>query len=439
MKLNRFLPLLLLLILSAVMTYGQTVERLDNGLRLITASTTASQMVSITVLIDYSALDEQPSLQGLRAVLLDSMMQGTELENGTALRRTLTAAGGILQSQVHQDMLEITISIPADGFPTALNVISEFVTHPLLSRSAVDATVQQQLTISQQEPQGALPISDDIAHSSLFAHHPYSGSIHGKPETLIKINAATVLWAYQHYVTPARTIISVAGRCNPEDVKILMQGSLGNWLAPTVALPPARFTDEPIELTTTKTIIKEREVKNTCVMLAFPVCGAANPDSIPLRVLESLLSGGTGSRLFRNVREEKRLAYDVATNYPVQANSSEFSVFALTDAVAMEAAKSALVAELAKVQTEKVTNEELQRAKAYLKTHYLLSHQYSSQYSFDLAWQELIGVGVKADMLLPTKIDAVTADDLQRVARAYFTHYYLIVTMPQVLPAPGIK
>ncbi len=439
MKMLRLLPLALLLLIFTCTTRSQQLEKLDNGVRLITTSTTASQMVAITVLIDYSALDEQPNLLGLRAVLLDAMMQGSELENAASLRRTLTAAGGTMQSQVHPDMLEITISIPADGFVTALNNLTEVLTHPVLSDAGINAAIQLQQLYAQQPSVGALVIADDIARNNLFARHPYSASAHGTPESLLRKNPATVRWAYQHFVTPSRTIISVAGRCDADDVRLLAQGAFGNWLTPAVALPPARYTDEPAELRATKLILKEESVSNTCVMLAFPVCGAANPDSVPLRVLESLLSGGTGSRLFRNIREDKRLAYDVSTNYPIQANSSEFAVYALTEARYMEATKSALVAELAKVQTEKVTDEELARARAYLKSRYLLSHQYSSQLAFDLGWYELIGQGTTADQRYSAQIDAVTADDLQRVARAYFTHYYLIVTMPHVLPAPGIK
>jgi len=123
----------------------------------------------------------------------------------------------------------------------------------------------------------------------------------------------------------------------------------------------------------------------------------------------------------------------VSTQFPSQRACSDFTIYALTESRLMEETKSTLVAELARLQTDPVTDEELQRAKAYVKGRSLLSHQYSAQYAFDLAWYELSGLGVKYDAALPQAIDAITAEDIQRVARQYFTHYYLVVVIPKVI------
>ncbi len=139
--------------------------------------------------------------------------------------------------------------------------------------------------------------------------------------------------------------------------------------------------------------MRESTVKSTCVMLTFPACGVTHKNFLAMRLLDVLLGGGTQSRLFRHVREDQRLAYDTATDFPSQRQCSHFSVFALTDSSAMEETKTALLAELSELQVKPVSEDELQRAKAYLKGRYLLSHQYSAQHAFDLAWYELVGLG----------------------------------------------
>jgi predicted Zn-dependent peptidase len=124
--------------------------------------------------------------------------------------------------------------------------------------------------------------------------------------------------------------------------------------------------------------------------------------------------------------------------------SSHFALYALTSSQYMEDTRAALASELTRLQTQVVPKDELLRAKAYLKGRYLLAHQYSSQYAFDLAWYELQGLGTQYDAIYPAAIDRVTAEDLQRVARDYFTHYILTVVMPlsmkdAVLPGRGLS
>ncbi|HOF89025.1 MAG TPA: insulinase family protein, partial [Armatimonadota bacterium] len=229
------------------------------------------------------------------------------------------------------------------------------------------------------------------------------------------------------YVGPGTSVLAMVGRCTPEGVLPLARAVFGAW-APR-PIPPRGVWELPL-LRQSMSLLREEPVRATCVMMAFPVSGITHEDFVTLRVIESLLAGGTGARLFRTVRERRHLAYEVSVRFPARVACAHFALYALTHADDMERTRAAMAEEITRLQTEPVAAAELARARAYLKGRYLLAHQYSAHYAFDLAWYELQGLGVRYDAAYPEAVERVTAADVQRVARAYFTRYLLAVVVP---------
>jgi len=425
---RRWLWVLMLVLALPLFAAAPHVDRWANGFRVIVLPTTSSQVVSVELLIDYSAFDEPEKYQGIRQVLLTSMLQGSRSVDGTTIRRRLTAIGGNLEGRVHQDMLEFTVSVPSSKLGVALSALAEIVCHPLLSDEYIQAAIAQSQRKVNIPPVGALDTAAYLSYQLLYEGHPFASRGFGTPESLANITPEVVRDAYHAYILPNIAVMSIVGRCTQDDAGAQAQAAFGLWAdhpraKRQVAVNPT-LAHSTLDL-------REENVKSTCVMLTFPVCGVTHKDYLAVRLVDILLGGGTGSRLFRSVREDLHLAYETATDFPSQTTCSHFSLFALTDSGYMDDTKSALTSALAQLQVTPVTEQELQRAKAYLKGRYLLSHQYSAQYAFDLAWYELIGLGAGYETSLPANIDAVTAKDIQRVARTYFTHYYLVVIIPQ--------
>ena len=422
--------LLLILLFVTLRAFADppAVEQWSNGFRLLIVPTTSSQVVSAELLIDYSALDEPPAYQGIRQVLLTSMLQGSRDADGTLIHRRLTAVGGAMEGRVQQDMLELSVSMPANALPIGLSALKEVVCHPRLSDAAILAAVAQTRQMAAVAPVGAYETASLLSSQLLYAGHPFATRGLGTPDSLARLTPEVVRGAYQAYILPNASVLAIVGRCDKDAARNQAQALFGLWQDRPRPVRPA--VSRPT-LARSQLELREAAVTSTCVMLTFPVRGVTDKDFLTLRVIDALLSGGTGARLFQTLREERHLAYQVATDFPSQAACSHFSLYAVTDGAGMEETKAALAAELARLQTTPVGEDELQRAKAYLKGHYLLSHQYSAQYAFDLAWHELVGLGAGYDAGLAAAIDAVTPEDMQRVARNYFTRYYLVVIIPR--------
>ena len=419
----------LLLAAQVLWAANTSVERWSNGFRLIVRPVTASGIVSAQLLLDYSALDEPEEMLGIRQVLAFSMLNGSAKANGTTIRQKLTAVGGELTGRVHQEMLEFTATMPAESLPLGLAALAEVVCRPSLTDESIAAAVRRSQQLLQRDVDGPLGAAELLSRYYLYGAHPFATNGLGMDYTLELITPQAVRAAYQAYVIPANAVLAVVGRCATDAVQGQARANFGLWSGPAKR---TRVKQIIPSLPASKLVLREMPVQTSCVMLTFPVCGARHADYLPLRLLDTVLSGGTGSRLFRTVREEKHLAYEVSTIFPALEAGTSFSLYALTRTGVLEETRAALVDELARLQTEPVTDEELKRARAFMKGRYLLSHQYSAQYAFDLAWYEIVGLGAGYDHRLLQAIDAVTPADIQRVARTYFTRYYLIAIIPEI-------
>lgn len=422
---RRLLLCLLLVCLVAALAVAAGVETLDNGLRVVVQPISASPVVSVTALVDFSDLDVPPPYAGVRQVLLSALAQ-RPAEPGSA-RARLAAMGAMLQARQVADALEFTITVPADTLELALDAQAEWLRGPVPSAETVAMALVQTRRMQETDSGRAADTAKKRARALLYAEHPYYADGLGSPQSLEFITPELVRLAYREFVIPPATVIAVAGDADAARTRAAIATRFGDW----PFRPRVPRDDAPMPALTASVLdVREAPVNSTCVMLTFPACGAEHADFLPLHVLDAVLSGGTGARLFRTIREEQQLAYEVATFYPSQRSSSAFSVYAVTNTQELEAMKHALVTELGRLQTEEISPEELARAQAYLKGRYQLSHQYSAQQAFDLAWSALLGTDLTGPAFA-AKIDAVTAADLQRVARDYFTRYYLVVVLPR--------
>jgi zinc protease len=408
-------------------------EQLPNGLRLVTLSSTASQVVSFSLLVDFAALDEPTEYMGLRQVMLTAMMQGSTVKDGVQIRRALAACGGVMEARMHQDALEYTVRVPAGAEKAAISALYELVCRPRLLDDDVTAALAQSQARLEIPPVGALEYTNLLTMRALYGDHPYAARTLGTADGLDSLTPSIVRWAYGAYVVPRNAVLAVVGR-NTERLLPALRDTFGAWASKPK--PPRAGWSAP-GLDRSVVVLREKPVRSTCVMLTFPVCGVGDRDFLTLRVIEALLSGGTGARLFRTVREKLHLAYETSTELPVQVSCSHFSIYALTSSQYMDQAKTAICNELIRLQTEPVPATELQRAKAYLKSRYAIDHQYSAQYAFDLAWYELLGVGTRFDNVYAASVDAITAADVQRVARESFTHYLCMVVVPLAIQPPA--
>ncbi len=416
----RYLTLLILCLLT-LCAYSENLT-LTNGVRVITRRMAIAPIASIEILIDYSAMDEPAMQSGLREAVMVTM-----LKNINNLP-DIADIGGNINVELKEDCLEFAAKVPANQIDSAIFLLHKIITNPDLNDNIILQVLNELAARKFQQPDDSMNIAYRMSENEIFANHPY----YPMSESKFKFNRLTpdnIRLAYQQYIIPSNCIIAAAGDIDNASAGKTATMLFSDWKGGNKIQRDVRqvqlLTESDVQLV-------EMPVNSTAVMMAFPGPGLKHPDSLTMQVINHLLSSGTGGRIFKSIREKQRLAYDAATLYAPYADGAMFTAYTITDRSLMERVKNALVEELSLLQTKEATQAELNRAKEMLIGEYSISHQSSSQYAFDLAWNKLCDKPDNYDEMLPGLIRKITPADIIKVSRRWFTRYTLSIVLPQI-------
>ncbi len=422
------LPLALTLILSTPGSSDATRSlRLPNGLRVIVKPSMSTDIVAIEMLLDISASDDPPDQRGLRNLLQRLLLRGTTSESGDSLARRLASVGGVAETTVGLDYVEIYAIAPSAGFETALEVIAQSVRFPAFG---ADDFANQRTAAAE----AALAARDDpfqetylAFREALYGDHPYSELTLGSPSSLSRVSRDDVVAFHAGSYLPNRCVIAICGGVSRARALAAVKRALGDWV-PGPA--PVRREMPPVSLSDSDVTVRERPTKRAHLMIGFPAAPAGGSDYYAAQVIDSILGGVTG-RLARRLRDELGLVYEVSSFYPTLAGESHLVVYGVTEPGQLGVLKAAVLQLLSGLAESPVPEAEFARAKAYLLGSYALSHERMKDQAYALAWYEILGVGVDFDAEYRRKIAAVTSADVQQAARRLCRHYVLAAVLPE--------
>ena len=146
--------------------------------------------------------------------------------------------------------------------------------------------------------------------------------------------------------------------------------------------------------------------------------------------MNAVLGGGMSSRLFRTLRDAEGLAYSVGSAYPTRRGTGRIVIHLGTAPPSAPAAEAGIRREVERLRADGVGEDELQRTKTYMTGAFLLDRRTNARQSFSLAFYELMGVGADYVHRYPALVEAVTAEDIRRVARLYLVDPAVAVVGP---------
>jgi predicted Zn-dependent peptidase len=179
----------------------------------------------------------------------------------------------------------------------------------------------------------------------------------------------------------------------------------------------------------------ERPVQQAQVLVGYLGPSLLQPDYAATRVLATVLGGGMSGRLFRELRDQRGLAYSVGMLGSFRTGPSFLVSYLGTAPPNAEAAETGMLGEIDRVRGEPVTERELARAKAYLLGNLAMDRRTNARHTWYMAFFEVIGAGWDFPERYARAVEAVTADDVARVARRYLTQPTVIVLQPPKAPA----
>lgn len=410
--------------------WGQDVacSTLPNGLRLVVRQDHGTDLVAVDLLLDVSVLDEQPSQSGIRYLVQRLLLRGTESQSGDDMAAALSAVGGVADTAVGLDYVEMYALVPADGFDVAVALIADAVRHPAFAPHEVEKEREAAIEAARGARDDAFQEGYLALRGGLYGEHPYARATFGSPETLSAISRQNLLEFHQGCYRPERAVLAVSGAVQESRARRVVVREFGTWQAGS---SPARRHWPVLPLAQSEIQAREAPTGQVHLMFGFQAPAAGEPGYYAVQLLDSILSGGSAARLQRVLREDLGLVYNVSSFYPTLARPSHLVIYAATDVRSVDAVKAAIVDLLRRLREEPVEPSELARAKRYLLGSYALGHQRLRDQAYSLAWYEVLGLGSGFEQQYRAGIEAVTAEDLQGAAQEFLGRFVLAVVFPR--------
>lgn len=393
-------------------SYQRTV--LDNGLRVVTDRMPDRQSIALAVLVGASPRDEAADLSGLAHLTEHMFFQGTSTRNARQIAELMDLAGGQFGGFTGRDYTCYTATVLDEHSTYALDLLGDLTlncTFPLEALAREKEAIVCEIESGRDAPR-------DRIHGRLmeavWPDHPLGRPIAGTPRSVRDLTREDVIYFFHRQYVPDRIIIAAAGQVEHEEFvgqvhdafwRMLGQGSVNRPVPPT---PRA------------STYVESLPVSQVYFSLGIPAYSYTHPGRYGLHVFNSILGGGGSSRLFRRLRVEHGLVYDIDSDYQAYEDAGLLVIEGSTTPDNLLGVLRLIARELASLALgdEPVREEELWKATQQIRRRHLLDTEQTGTRMGRLATQEFyFGRYLPAREIL-AEIEAIGPADLQSVIHA---------------------
>ncbi len=391
-------------------------EVLPNGIRLLVAERPAIPIVVVRVSIRAGSAFDPPDAGGLASLTADLLTRGTAKRTAPELDRAIEFVGGSLETDAGRDTATVSLAVLKKDLDLGLDLLAEVLLQPAfpedeLKRKVTD--IQAAIRRSEENPESVA--GRELARV-LYPGHPYARPTSGTVESVGRLTREQVVRFHRERYRPDAAAIAVVGDVTEQGVREALVRRLGAWSAPAAPLPAIPMTPAKPPVESRKL---SRELTQATVYLGGPAVRQDHPDYFPLLVANYVLGGGSASRLYTHVREERGLAYSVYGSILPGRYGAAYVVSLQTRVEAVAEAAQLVKEEMARMGRQPVADRELALAKAYLIGSFPLRLDTSGKVAGLLIGIEENGLGLDYPDRFKAEVAKVTAADVQRVAKRY--------------------
>ncbi len=390
---------------------------LKSGLTVITAPQKDTQTTTVLVLAKTGSKYESKDISGISHFLEHMMFKGTSTrKTAKAVIEPLDAIGGINNAFTGDEITGYWAKVDFRYLDFAIDWVSDIYLNSTIPAKEVEkerGAIKEEFNMYLDSPMRYIP---EIWKAVLYGDQPAGRDIIGTKKTIATITRKQIFDYMKSQYVASNTIVCVAGKINEEEVVLKIEKAFKN-----IPKGEAKNKDPVIlKQKEPKVLLYKKSTDQAQVALGFTGYGILHKDRIILEVLSNLLGGPMSSRMFTEVREKQGLAYDVRTYNDADTDTGSFVTFSGLDNKKVYQGISSMLKEYEKLTFKKVSEKELQKAKNYLKGKTLISLENSNAKAQFYAIQEALkGKVEKLDDLFK-QIDAVTVEDIRRVAKDVF-------------------
>ncbi len=395
--------------------YQKTV--LDDGLRILTSSMPHTRSVSVGFFIGVGSRYEATEENGITHFIEHMLFKGTKKRpSARDIAVAIEGIGGVFNASTGRELTTYWAKVAQAHFPVAIDVLAD-----MLLNSKLDATdlekergvIIEEINMTLDNPSNWVHL---LAAGLIWPDHPLGRDQAGSKESVAGMTRTMIQdYIHRHY-QPSNAVLAVAGHIDHEQAAEEAAAQLMGWKQS----PGASYLPMDQEQTAARVKVEHKATEQAHLAMVLPGISHFDDDKYDLSLLNTILGQGMSSRLFLEVREKRGLAYSVYSYVYPMLDTGLMGVYAGVDAQQIEKAIAAILSELEKTKQEPVSEDELDKAKEFTKGRLLLQMEDSFSVASWIGRQEIMEDRVLTLDEVLARIDAVSTEDVQKVAQRLF-------------------
>jgi predicted Zn-dependent peptidase len=389
------------------------VTELESGIRVVTEGVPSVRSVALGLWVRTGSRNETPAQAGVSHFLEHLLFKGTKRYSAIEIAEIFDGLGASVNAATGKESTNLYARFLDTHTDESFDLLAEMLLGPTYPEiDSEREVVLEEIAMYEDEPQDKV---HDVLDRAVFGGHPLGRRVLGEAEVIGSIPVPDIDAYHRARYTGGNIVVAAAGNIEHEAIVELTRRHVE---------PPAAGGDraavDPPQLNGAQFAFQEKDTEQFHIALGGPGIDRSDERRYALTILDAVFGGSTSSRLFREVREKRGLAYAVGSYTQQYADSGLVGLYVGTREDNVEEACGIIGRELASIHAEGITEDELARAKEHVKGRMVLSSESTA------ARMGRIGKALLFDMPLLTldelleKVDGVTRDEVAELADEFY-------------------
>lgn len=394
------------------------IKTLPNGLQVVLVSHHEQPAVSVRMIVRAGAARDPKGKLGLAMLTASLLDQGAGKRTAQEIAEAIDFAGGLLSTGAGSDLSYVNTVVMKDGLQLGLDLMADVMRRPTFANEEIERQKQQamsSLKVAQDDPDN---VAAQIIDRLIFGFHPYGLPGSGTPESLGSLTRADFVAFHEQFYVPNNALLAIVGDVTAAEAMAGVEKAFGDWVRKDV--PTFEPTPPPPAVRRVIVIDKPDSVQ-TEIRVGQLGVPRKHADYVALDQAVKILGGEGANRLQQVLRSERGLTYGASAD--LDAYKAAGGIVAETDTRTETTAEAlrVIVDQIVKLQREMVYTGELDGAQNYLVGHFPLTIETPDAIATQVLNQLFYELPLEELPLYRERVLSVKPDDIQRVAKTYFT------------------
>jgi zinc protease len=406
-------------------------DSLAGGLTVIHVERHELPIVSATLLIKASPLQEDKDRAGTAHMTAKMLLEGTAKRKATDISHQMDFIGGSLETSVNDDFTTVSLSVLKKDIETGFDILSDILLHPSFSDGELIRRKTLLTGYLKKMEEAPSYIAGREFQKRVFGDFSYGRQVTGDVESISGISRFDLVKFHETWYRPDNSILVVVGDLGRDELAGLIRKYLASWKA-TGKKPASKVS---AQFASSKNIkprkeIIDMDVSQANIMMGHSGIARSNPDYYSVQIMNYVLGGGGfASRLMKIIRGEKGLTYSIYSSFYANRHPGRFEIGVQTKNEAAGIVIKETIEQIRRIRTEGVTDEELRDAKDFLVGSFPRRIETGQKVAGFLTAMEFYELGDDYIEKYRDYILKVTKEDVLKAAGKYLNEEDMIIVV----------